>query len=80
MVLVTSLFTACVVFIMASVGHAEWLENNIPDVSVLNDEEVQYFLTSSLLLLGFLSVLFCIFHWKKSIRPLYNQIDQSQEL
>ena len=80
MALVTSLFLGCVVFIMASVGRAEWLDNNILDKAVLSDEKVQYGLSSGLLIIGCMSILCCFYHWKRSIRPLYNiEDDEDRE-
>ena len=79
MALVTSLFLGCVILIMASVGRAEWLDNNVPDTSVLHEEKVQYGLGSGLLLLGCMSVLCCFYHWKRSIHPLYNPTEEDNE-
>ena len=79
MTLVTSLFLGCVIFIMASVGRAEWLDNNVPDTSVLRDEKVQYGLASGLIILGCMSILCCFNHWKRSIQPLYNVVDETPE-
>ena len=78
MALITSLFLITVVGIMASVGH-EWFENNIPDDAVLRFESVQYGLSSGLLFLGVMSFLSCLFHWKKSIVPLYSIEEEVQE-
>ena len=79
MALVTSLFLGCVVVIMASVGRADWLDDNIPNDSILNDEKIQYGLTSCLLFLGVMSIVSCFYHWKRSIVPLYDfEEDQEQ--
>ena len=78
MALVTSLLLGCVIFVMASVGRAEWLDNNVPDSSILSDEKVHYGLASCLLFLGCTSVLCCLYHWKRSIQPLYN-IEEDRE-
>ena len=79
MALITSLFLITVVGIMASVGRADWFENNIPEDAVLHFESVQYGLSSGLLFLGVMSFLSCLFHWKKSIVPLYSIEEEVQE-
>ena len=79
MIFVTSLFLGCVIFIMASVGRAEWLDNNIPAVSVLSEEKAQYGLASCLLFLGSMSILLCFYHWKRSISPLYHVEEENIE-
>ena len=80
MTLVTSLFLGCVVVIMACIDRADWLDNNIPDDSVLNDAKVQYGLAGLLLFLGVMSVISCFYHWKRSIEPLYSIEEETQEM
>ena len=80
MTLVTSLFLGCVVVIMACINKEDWLDNNIPDDSVLSDANVQYGLSGCLLFLGVMSVISCFYHWKRSIEPLYSIEEENQEM
>ncbi len=51
--------------------HWPLVMNNIPDGSVLSDEDVGNGMNAILILLGGLSLVLCLIHWKKSIVPLY---------
>ena len=69
---VTSGFLICVSVVWAGeVSEWEFMEKNIPTNSVLSSDEVKYGLNSTLFLLGGLSLVLCLVHWKWSIAPLY---------
>ena len=81
MVLITSLFLCCVIFIMASVGgNLEWINSNIPDSSVLSDDKVLHGLGSVLCIFGVMSIISCVCHWKWSIKPLYGESEERIEM
>ena len=73
MLAVTSGFLICVSVIWAGeVSEWNFVEENIPTNSVLSQDEVKYGLNLILFLLGGLSLVLCLVHWKRSIAPLYD--------
>ena len=73
MLAVTSGFLICVSVIWAGeVSGWNFVEENIPTNSVLSQDEVKYGLNLILFLLGGLSLVLCLVHWKRSIAPLYD--------
>ena len=74
----TSTFLVCVISILVSgVRDSNWLDDNIPDASILNLYSVQLAMNIGLLCLGILSVVFCYLHWHYSIVPLYTEPEPS---
>ncbi len=72
MIILTTSFLACVVgVISAGVRDSDWLADNVPADSVLNEYIVQTGMNVALMALGVGSLVLCLVHWKVSIRPLY---------
>ena len=73
MVVVTSVLVAFIGVVWAAeVERWELVMKNVPEGSVLADDNVKYGMNASLMFLGGLSMMLCLVHWKRSINPLYN--------
>ena len=79
MALVTAVFVLPVAFVMAYYNFGEVYENTQLETTVLSSDAVFYGLGSTILVLGLLSVLFCILHWRLSIRTLYYQQEENAD-
>ena len=70
----TSAYIVCVMSVLISgIRDSNWLDNNIPDESVLNNYYVQLGMNIGLLCLGIMSLVLCFLHWHYSIEPLYSE-------
>lgn len=74
MLSVTAEFIICLSIIWAGqVNEWNFVIENIPPKSVLNEREVKFSLNVALILLGVLSLVLALIHWFKSIVPLYDE-------
>jgi len=80
MAALTLSFLACITgVISAGLSDADWLANNVPADSVLNDYDVQTAMNVTLVVLGILSAAMCYVHWRVSIVPLYSHNTSENE-